>query len=186
MKHKIIVSFVYCLISCQLTFAQNITIDPVAPPPGMSPPPQTGETDIHSSDKGIIQKVSETDLIINSKRYLISKHMKKKKMTKISDLRKYSLSRGSIVKFDLNKKGEIIAIEKQNQLHSFCIIDRIDHNGIVCNDRYYRFSAKVKFYNSDCSSLSRSFFKIQTKVGLEFNQDRQLIGVWKIEDNIFH
>ena len=186
MKCKIIVSLVYLLTSCPFIFAQNITIDPIAPP-DVTPPSQPGATDIHSSGKGIVQKASEKYLIIHSKRFRISKYMKKKQITKISDLRDSSISRGSIVKYDLNKKGEIIGIEKLSQIHSFCIVDRIDNKGIVCNDRYYKFASNVKFYDSSSSrSISRAFFKIQTKVGLEFNRERQLIGVWKFEDDLFH
>jgi hypothetical protein len=173
-------------MSCNLIFAQNITIDPVAPPPDVTPSPQPGETDIYSKNKGIVQKASQSYLIINGKKYRISKYLKKKKMTKLSDLRDTSISIGSIVKFDLNKMGEIITIEKIHQLHSFCIVDRIDNSGIVCNDRYYKFSSNIKFYDSNGRTISRAFFKIHTKVGMELDQNRQLIGVWKFDHSTFH
>jgi len=187
MKNKIIVCIAYLLMSWHLIFAQNITIDPVAPPPGVTPSVQPGETDVYSSGKGIVQKALQSYLIINSKKYLISKYLNKKKMTTISDLRNASITIGSIVKYDLNKKGEIISIEKIQQLHHFCIVDRIDTHGIVCNDRYYKFSSNIKFYDNHFRTISRTNFKVHTKAGMALDQNRQLIGVWKFDnDDIFH
>jgi hypothetical protein len=185
MKRIVIASLIFFIPFTHLIFAQNITIDPITPPVE-NPRSQSIETDIHSSGKGIVQKASESELIINSKKYRVSKYIKKNQIQKVSDLKKYSISRGSIVTFGLNKKGEIVIIEKQHQIHKFCIVDRMDSRGLVCNDRYYRFSSNATFYDINFRTTSRTFFRIQSKVGLEFNQKRQVLGVWKLDKNLFH
>jgi hypothetical protein len=168
--------------------AQDIDIQPINPPPGFESVegPVTGENLQSLTGKGIIQKVNSNHIIISSKLYYIAADIKEKKIESSSYFKENALTRGSIVTFELNNRGELVDYQKIGQIHTFCKIDRISDKCVVCNDQYRKFSKSILFYDINAKKLSRSDLQKGNRVGLTLDSKRHVITIWKVNNFLLY
>jgi hypothetical protein len=169
-------------------WSQDIDIHPISPPPGFEPlgGPGIGENIGPKKGIGIIQKISSSEIIINSKLYRISPDIKKKKIKDPRLLKDYILMNGSIVSFQLNNLGEIVDCKKIGQIHKFCWINSIDDEGIVCNDQYRKLSSSYTFKDIEGKAIPKSAFNEGDRVGLLFDDNKQVLSIWKLNDFLLY
>lgn len=169
-------------------WSQDIDIHTISPPPGFEPlgGPGVGENVESKTGIGIIQKVTSSELIVNSKLFRISSDIQKKEIKDLSRIKDYILMKGSVISYELNNTGEIIACQKIGQIHSFCQIDRINSTCIVCNDEYRKFASGLTFKNIEGKSIPGSYFNRGDSVGLSFDDNKQVVSIWKLNNFLLY
>jgi len=169
-------------------WSQDIDIQSISPPPGFEPlgGPGVGENMESKTGIGIIQKVTSSELIVNSKLFRISSDIQKKEIKDPSKIKDYILMKGTVISYELNNNGEIVACQKIGQIHSFCQIDRINSTCVVCNDEYRKLAAGITFKNTEGKSLPRSAFNRGDRVGLLFDDNKQVLSIWKLNNFLLY
>jgi len=162
-------------------FCENIQIQSIDPMPGFEKVggPAFGESIESYSGKGLVQYVSESKIIINSKMFFIDSSC----INQISD---NQVRQGSIVKYELNKQARIINIELVIQLTVTGKIDRIDRNAVVLNDQYYLLDLFMTYHDIAGKQIGHYDIKKGDFVGLTLDQDDNVKSLWYLNGHYMY
>jgi len=157
----------------QPAYCEDIHIQSIEPMPGFEKVggPAFGEAVKSYSGQGLVQFVSDSKIMINSKMYFMDD-------TCAALITSGQIQKASIVTYKLNKQAMIIKLEIVAQLTVTGKIDRIDSNALVINDHYYPLSHFVSYDDISGDRISHYDLNKNDFVGLTFNQEQEIKSVW--------
>jgi len=162
-------------------YSENININEIDPMPGFEKVtgPAFGEPVESYSGQGLVQYVSGSKIIINSKVFFIDESCK---IETPGD----QLQNSCIVKYELNKRARIISIKTVVQLILTGNIDRITSNEIVVDDQYFKFSLFATYHNTKGKHISRLAIEKGNFVGLALNKESKVESLWFLNGHIIY
>jgi len=170
----------YYIILFLLIFATNglcdsVQIESIDPMPDFKNVggPAFGEKVKSYSGKGLVQYVSSTKMMINSKMYFVDQTSPCVEM-----IETHQIKRASIVSFTLNKKASVNQLKLIVQLDFTGILDRMDDIAVVCDDTYRELYIHASFHDISDRAITRYDFDIGDFIGMTVNQDRQIESLW--------
>jgi len=177
-KYSIILIFsIYCMHG----FCENIQIKPIDKLPEFKNVggPAFGEPVKSYSGKGLVQYVSDSKMIINSKMYFLDSSC-------VPLITSDKIRTGSIVSYALNKQAHITNLTLVVKLAVIGRIDRIDTDAIICDDHYYKFSLYVTYHSFNAEKLGKYDFEKGCYVGLTFNKERKINSIWYLNGHYLY
>jgi len=162
-------------------FCENIHIQTINPMPGFEKVggPAFGEKVTSYSGQGLVQYVSESRIMINSKMYFMNKACENQTAT--GQIRK-----ACIVKYTLNKQAVINNLVLIVQLKNTGKVDRIDDDAVVINDHFYKLGLFITYH--DISGYNTSHYNIKKGdfVGVTFNKENHVKSLWYLNGHYLY
>ena len=170
---KLLSIIILLLTISQSGYCKDIQIQSIEPMPGFEKVggPAFGEAVKSYSGQGLVQFVSDTKIMINSKMYFMDDAC-------VAQITSGQIQKASIVTFKLNKQAMIIKLDIVAQLTVTGKIDRIDSNALIINDHYYKLSHFVTYYDISGDKISHYDIDKNDFVGLTFNKEQEINSVW--------
>jgi hypothetical protein len=170
---KILYSLIILFAFCYYGYCESIQIQTIDPMPGFEKVggPAFGEPVESYSGQGLVQYVSESKIMINSKMYFIDNSC-------VNQITSGQIVKASIVKYALNKHGKIINIEIVVQLTATGKIDRIDREAVVVNDIYHLLDLFINYHDINGHNIGHYDLNKRDFVGLVLNKDNNVRAIW--------
>jgi len=162
-------------------FCENIQIQSIEPMPGFEKVggPAFGESVESYRGQGLVQYLSDSKIMINSKMYFIDKSCEK--LISSEEIR-----RASIVKFELNKQARINNIEVVVQLTITGKIDRIDSNALVLDDQYFPLDLFITYHDITGNQIGHYDINKGDFVGLTVNKEENVKSLWYLNGHYMY
>jgi len=173
---KIIMYTTICLLVMSINgLCDTIQIESIDPMPGFESVggPAFGEPVESFSGKGLVQYISESKIMINSKMYFIDSSC-------LPLIVSNRISRACIVAYELNKQARIKQLDVIARLAVIGTINRINSNELVINDHFYKFGIYATYHNVFGNQISQYDINKGDFVGLIFNKDSDIRSLWHL------
>ena len=171
------------LFAATNALCDNIQIESIEPMPDFTNVggPVFGEPVSSYSGKGLVQYVSKSKIMINSKMYFVDQTSPCIKMIETQNIQP-----ASIVSYTLNKKACVNHLELIVQLDYTDRLDRMDNNAAVCNDTYRDFYIHISFHDISGDRISRYDFDNGDYVGMVVNKNREIESLWQLNGHYMY
>lgn len=164
-------------------FCQDIHIQPIDPMPGFESVggPAFGEPVSEYSGKGLVQYVTSSKIIINSKMYFVEPGS-----PCVQQITSGEIKQTSIVSFELNEQSQINFLKKIVQLNDTGIIDRITDSAVVYSDHFRELFLYATYHDISGNEINRYDFNKGTFIGLTLNKDNEITSLWKLDGHYMY
>jgi len=177
----LLLTYLFCF--CTNGNCENITIQPIEPLPAFKEVggPAFGEPVDTFEGKGLIQYVTPSKIIINSKMYLVDPNSACTEQIISGEIRI-----ASIVSFKLNEQAYVNELKIIVIFNDIGIIYRMSDDHIVYNDIYKSFSLYMSYHDITGNDINKYDFNKGTFIGLTFNNDNEITSLWKLDGHYMY
>jgi hypothetical protein len=178
---KTIYLLVLLFVFSHIGFCETIQIQTIDSMPGFEKVggPAFGESVKSYSGQGLVQYVSDSKIIINSKMFLIDKDCKDKIVSG-------QIKKAYIVTYELNKQARIKDIVCVVQLAVTGKIDRIDGEAVVVNDHYYPLDLFITYHDIDGHNIGHYDIEKGDFVGLALKKEGNVSELWYLNGHYMY
>jgi len=162
---------------------ENISIQPISPLPDFENigGPAFGEPVDNLDGKGLVQYVTPSKIIINSKMYNVDPKSPCTKQITSGEIRI-----ASIVSFKLNNQAYVNELQTIVKFNDIGSIYRISDDHVVYNDIYKSFSLYISYHDITGNDINRYDFDKGTFIGLKLNEDNEITSMWKLDGHYMY
>ncbi|MBF0450179.1 MAG: hypothetical protein HQK75_05715 [Candidatus Magnetomorum sp.] len=164
-------------------FCENIHIQSIDPMPGFESVggPAFGEPVSTYSGKGIVQYITATKIMINSKMYLVDPSS-----ACVHQITSGEIRQSSIVSYELNELAHVSKLTLVVQLTDTGIINRITDNEVIYSDHYRALFLYVICYDITGEEINRYDLQKGDFIGLTVNKENEIDSLWKLDGHYMY